>query len=119
MIRTFTVFIGWPLPSVSTHAWITPDEWVPNRPHLLAHDEPGLAFARVTLSGLRDERVSTTEMHYVVATPEGIEHFVEHHDPYLFTDEEMRSAFEKAGLAVEHEEDGLTGRGLWVCTGPA
>jgi SAM-dependent methyltransferase len=99
--------------------WITPDEWIPHRPHLLAHDEPGFAFARVTLSGLRDERVSTTEMHYVVATPEGIEHFVEYHDPYLFTPEEMRAAFERAGLEVEHDEEGLTGRGLWICTNPA
>ena len=41
----------------------------PNRPHLLTHEEPGLVLARVTLSGLRDERISTTEMHYLVATP--------------------------------------------------
>jgi SAM-dependent methyltransferase len=96
--------------------WITPEEWIPNRPHLLTHEEPGLTFARVTLSGLRDERVSTTEMHYVVATPDGIEHFVEHHDPYLFTPDEMRAAFERAGLQTEHDEHGLTGRGLWICT---
>jgi SAM-dependent methyltransferase len=98
--------------------WITPDEWIPNRPHLLTHEEPGLAFARVTLSGLRDERVSTTEMHYVVATPDGIDHFVEQHDPYLFTPDEMRGAFERAGLQTEHDEHGLTGRGLWICTRP-
>ncbi|MGZ4338687.1 MAG: class I SAM-dependent methyltransferase [Gaiellaceae bacterium] len=96
--------------------WITPEMWIPNRPHLLTHEEPGLVLARVTLSGLRDERVSTTEMHYVVATPDGIEHFVEHHDPYLFADDEMRSAFEAAGLAVEHDPEGLIGRGLWIAT---
>ena len=96
--------------------WLTPDAWIPGRPHLLAHDEPGMAFARVTLSGLRDERISTTEMHYVVATPDGIDHFVERHDPFLFTDDEMRGAFEAAGLDVEHDEEGLTGRGLWICT---
>jgi len=96
--------------------WLTPDAWIPGRPHLLAYEEPGLVFTRVTLSGLRDERVSTTEMHYLVATPESVEHFVEHHDPYLFTDDEMRSALERAGLAVEHDEEGLIGRGLWICT---
>jgi ubiquinone/menaquinone biosynthesis C-methylase UbiE len=96
--------------------WLTPDAWVTNRPHLLTYEEPGLVLARATVSGLRDERVSTTEMHYVVATPAGVEHFVEHHDPYLFTTDEMRSAFETAGLVVDYDADGLIGRGLWICS---
>jgi len=96
--------------------WVTPDVWIQNRPHLLTHEEPELVLARATVSGLRDERVSTTEMHYLVATPAGVEHFVEHHDLYLFTNNEMRSAFEAAGLAVEHDPEGLIGRGLWICS---
>jgi hypothetical protein len=77
-------------------------------------EEEGIALARVTLSGLRDERVSTTEMHYVLATADGIEHFVELHELYLFTDGEMRAAFESVGLGVEHDPEGLIGRGLWI-----
>lgn len=96
--------------------WLTPDAWVPGRPHLLALDEPGLAFARVTVSGLRGERISTTEMHYVVGTPDGVDHFVERHELYLFTREEMRAAFEQAGLDVEYDDEGLMGRGLWICS---
>jgi SAM-dependent methyltransferase len=96
--------------------WLTPDVWMPGRPHLLAHEEPGLVLARATLSGLRDERISTTEMHYVVATPAGVEHFVEHHELYLFTTDEMRGAFEAAGLEADYDPDGLTGRGLWICS---
>jgi SAM-dependent methyltransferase len=95
--------------------WITPDAWIPGRPHVLAHDEPELAFARVTLSGLRGERVSTTEMHYVVATPDGVDAFVELHELYLFTHDELRGAFEAAGLAAELDPQGPTGRGLWLC----
>jgi SAM-dependent methyltransferase len=94
--------------------WLTPGAWLPNRPHVLAADADGIALARVTLSGLRDERVSTTEMHYVVATADGFDEFVEHHELYLFTHDEMRAAFEGAGLAVDHDEEGLTGRGLWI-----
>ncbi len=96
--------------------WLTPEAWILNRPHLLTYEAPELVLARATVSGLRDERVSTTEMHYVVATPDGVEHFVEHHDLYLFTNDEMRSAFEAAGLAAEHDPDGLIGRGLWICS---
>jgi hypothetical protein len=55
-------------------------------------------------------------MHYLVATADGIEHFVEHHELHLFTDDEMRTAFEAAGLRVEHDPEGLIGRGLWICS---
>jgi SAM-dependent methyltransferase len=94
--------------------WITPDAWIPNRPHALAGNGEGIAFGRVTISGLRDERISTTEMHFTVATPEGFDHFVDVHELYLFTHDELRAAFEDAGLAVEHDEEGLMGRGLWI-----
>jgi SAM-dependent methyltransferase len=96
--------------------WITPGEWIPNRPHVLSANAPGIALARVTLSGLRDERISTTEMHYVIGTPDGIEHYVDDHALYLFTEDEMRAAFEGAGLRAELDEAGLIGRGLWICT---
>ena len=95
--------------------WLTPDVWMVDRPHLLTYEEPELVLARATVSGLRDERISTTEMHYVVATPAGVEHFVEHHDLYLFTTDEMRAAFGAAGLEADYDPDGLTGRGLWIC----
>ena len=96
--------------------WLTPDRWMVNRPHLLTHEEPGLVLARATVSGLRDERISTTEMHYLVATPAGVEHFVEDHALYLFTNDEMRAAFEAAGLTVDYDAEGLIGRGLWICS---
>jgi len=95
--------------------WLTPDRWLVNRPHLLTHEEPDLVLARATVSGLRDERISTTEMHYLVATPAGVEHFVEDHELYLFTNDELRAAFEAAGLTVDYDADGLIGRGLWIC----
>jgi SAM-dependent methyltransferase len=96
--------------------WLTPDRWMANHPHLLTHEEPELVLARATVSGLRDERISTTEMHYIVATTSGVEHFVEHHELYLFTGDEMRAAFEAAGLGVDYVADGLIGRGLWICS---
>ena len=47
-------------------------------------------------------------------TPAGIEAFSERHEAALFTDQEYRDAFTAAGLAVEHDLDGLTGRGLYI-----
>jgi SAM-dependent methyltransferase len=97
--------------------WIEPDKWRAGRPHVLTAGDDDLALARVTATSLRDERISITEMHYLVAPAAGdVEHFVVTHEPYLFTAGEMRAAFEGAGLAVEHDPVGLIGRGLWICT---
>ena len=41
---------------------------------------------------------------YLVVTPEGTRHFTERHEAMLFTDEQYRQAFERAGLAVEFDE---------------
>jgi SAM-dependent methyltransferase len=94
--------------------WIEPDVWIPGRPHALAANGDGISVGRVTIGGLHDERISTTEMHYSVATAGGFEEWVEHHELYLFTRDEMRAAFERAGFAVSYDEQGLTGRGLWL-----
>jgi SAM-dependent methyltransferase len=93
--------------------WIDPEDWVPGRPHVLAADADGLAVARVTLSG-REGNVSTMDMQYLVGTADGIEHFAEVHRVALFTREEMRTAFEAAGLRPDYDATGLIGRGLWI-----
>jgi hypothetical protein len=59
--------------------------------------------------------LSVMDMHHLVATPAGVEYFVERHKMGLFTPEQSKSAFELAGLEVTHESDeGLSGRGLYV-----
>ena len=51
---------------------------------------------------------------YLVGTPERVEHFTERHDLGLFTREEQLAAFRAAGLEVEHDVEGLMGRGLYI-----
>ena len=50
----------------------------------------------------------------VASNPTGIEAFSERHEAALFTDEEYRQAFVAAGLSVEHDSEGLIGRGLYI-----
>jgi len=95
--------------------WITPDEWRPSTPHVLSAEGAGVVLARVTVSG-RDGRLATMEMHYALGTPDGIETWDRNHALALYTVDEMQTAFEEAGLEVEHDPDGLMGRGLYICT---
>ncbi|MCX5971907.1 MAG: class I SAM-dependent methyltransferase [Coprothermobacterota bacterium] len=93
--------------------WFTSENWHPNTVHALYIDEPELKIARINTSFVKD-RVSVFDLHHLVGTPEGTEHFVEHHELGLFAVEETISVMEEAGLAVKYDPDGLTGRGLYI-----
>jgi SAM-dependent methyltransferase len=95
--------------------WLEPDFWIPGRLHLLTVDEPDLKIARITMPE-KHGITSVMNFHYLVATPDGVETFEARLEHGLFTREEYRRAFERAGLAVEHDREGLTGRGLWIGT---
>ena len=95
--------------------WFTPDAWHTGRPHALLVDRPDLKICRMNVSGRRED-LSILDFHYLVATPTGVEHFTEHHELALFTDAQYRDAFAGAGLHVEHDPVGLTGRGLYIGT---
>ncbi|MEJ2211952.1 MAG: class I SAM-dependent methyltransferase [Anaerolineae bacterium] len=98
---------------VLVEPWFTPEAWQPGTVHALLVDEPELKIARVNTSYVRG-RLSYFDLHYLIGTPEGTEHAVERHELGLFTREEMLAAFQAAGLEVRYDEEGLTGRGLYV-----
>jgi SAM-dependent methyltransferase len=93
--------------------WLTPDGWQIGRPHLLVVDEPDLKIVRMNVSG-RDGRLAVMEFVYLVGSPDGIDHVSERHEAALFTDVEYRQALSTAGLTVEHDPEGLIGRGLYL-----
>lgn len=92
--------------------WIDPADWVAGKASANARVGEHAAAARVMLSG-REGDVSTIDMHYVIATLDGVEHVAELHRLGLFTASQYRTAVEAAGLRYAREE-GLTGRGLHV-----
>jgi SAM-dependent methyltransferase len=93
--------------------WVTPETFEPGRPSASFVDEPDLKIARMDVPRV-EGRFSVIDFHYLVATPEGIEHFTEHHEVVLFTHQEYLDAFRKANLDVEHDPEGLMGRGLYI-----
>jgi SAM-dependent methyltransferase len=94
--------------------WLTPDTFDPNRlGRVVLGERPDLQAVRMNGSRVEGNR-SILDFHYLVGRPGSVEHLIETHTLGLFTDHEYRSAFEEADLTVEHDPDGLMGRGLWI-----
>lgn len=93
--------------------WITPDRWEHGRVSALFVDEPDLKAARMNVPEV-ENGISIIEFHYLVATVDGVEHFTERHELGLFRHDEYVDAFRAARLEVEHDPEGLMGRGLYV-----
>ena len=95
--------------------WLTPEAWQPQSVYTHVVDSNGVRLARIS-TGFSDGRVSVFSLHYLMATPEGTEYAVEHHEQGLFSDADMRAALHDAGFEnVASEAFGLTGRGLYTC----
>ncbi len=93
--------------------WFTPSSWHTPHIHMMTAEAEGLKICRAS-SSQSEGRTSRADMHYLIATNEGVEYFSEEHALTLFTVEEMKSAFESVGLRVKHQADGIIGRGLYV-----
>lgn len=93
--------------------WFVPDAWHPGSVHATFVDEPELKIARINTSSV-EGRLSIIDFHYLIGTPEGIEHLSERRELGLFETDEMCAAFVEAGLDVTYDAEGLMGRGLFV-----
>lgn len=93
--------------------WFTPGNWHPGKVHATFIDEPDLKIARISTSFV-DGRLSYFDLHYLIGTPQGTEHFVERHEMGLFETEEIHRILSDAGFVVTYDPEGLTGRGLFI-----
>jgi hypothetical protein len=58
--------------------------------------------------------VSVLDIHFLIGTPEDIEHFTKRNEMGLVTIDSYRDAFHEAGLDVDFDAQGLSGRRLYV-----
>lgn len=93
--------------------WITPDKWRHGDPSMLTVDQPDLKICRMNVNRV-EGNLTIIPFEYMIATRDGIEHLQEEHVLALHTVDEMLSFFERAGLRVKHDPQGLDGRGLYV-----
>jgi SAM-dependent methyltransferase len=112
-IQTFTRHLK-PGGVIVVEPWVKPEDWKDAQVNALYVNEPELKVARMSVAR-RDANTSILNFHYMVASRDGIRTFTEPHRLTLFSDQEYREAFRRAGLFFEYEETGLTpGRGLYV-----
>jgi ubiquinone/menaquinone biosynthesis C-methylase UbiE len=97
--------------------WLTPDQYSPGKVFSFQVDKPDLKVTRMNVNVLRDN-ISVLEFHYLIGTPEGIEHSIELHELGLFTLAEYQAAFDAAGLISTFDPKGLVGRGLYIAHRP-
>ena len=93
--------------------WFPPGVLQHGGVHATFVDGPELKIARMNVHQIQGN-VSALNFHYLVATPQGVEHFTERHELGLFTHEQHLSAFRASGLETMYDEQGLDGRGLYL-----
>jgi SAM-dependent methyltransferase len=97
--------------------WITPDLWKTGRIDAIFIDQPKLKIARMNTTERRG-KISVTDFHFLVGTPESIRYFVESHEMGLFSHREYMAAVTRSGLNAVYDPKGLTGRGLYIAKKP-
>ena len=98
---------------VIVEPFVRPERFQPGRLGAIFVDRPDLKIARIHIS-TAEGGLAVLPFHYLVATPHGVEHFVERHELALFSHDEYLAAFRAADLTVSYEDDGLMGRGLYI-----
>ncbi len=93
--------------------FIPPARWEVGRVSAVSVDEPGRKITRMHVADL-----TMMVFHYLVGTRAGVDHFTEHHEFGLFRHEHYLTAFERAGLTVVFDQQGISGRGLYIATRP-
>lgn len=100
---------------VVVEPWFPPGRLDPDRTFHMTGTYNGRTItrdSRIEVVG----RLSRLHFDYEIDTPDGIKRMGEIHELGLFAVEEMRTAFESAGLKATYDPVGLTDRGLWVAT---
>jgi SAM-dependent methyltransferase len=96
--------------------WFTLENYWTGRVTANYVDEPELKISWMYTSDPPQDGVSVLNIHYLVGTPQRIQHFTERHEIGLFTHEEYVGAFASAGLTIQHDPRGPMGRGLFIGT---
>lgn len=103
---------------VVVEPWFTPDQWKPGSVSIQTVETDQFKVCRMSFSERDTGCLSKFRFEYLIGSPEGIRHEVEHHELGLLTVEQMLECFKRSGLAADYDPVGISGRGLYVATVP-
>ncbi|RDC66112.1 class I SAM-dependent DNA methyltransferase [Adhaeribacter pallidiroseus] len=92
--------------------WIFPENYWVDRITANFVDQPDLKIAWMYKSQL-EALTSVFDIHYLVASPEGVENFREKHIMGLWTDEQYRQAFRNIDIEPVYDATGFFGKGMY------
>lgn len=95
--------------------WFPPGRWKPETLSINTGETQDGLVCRMALSR-RQDKLSVISLHYLHGTRRGVHYYTEQLELGLFTNEEMVRSFDRAGLDVAYEPEGLIGRGLYIGT---
>ena len=93
--------------------WFSPGELTPGRIFLNTSESEDLSVVCMGYTQVK-HRISTIHFEYLIGGHGKIEHEIERHELGLFTVDEMKGCFKDVGLEPTYEEEGLSGRGLYI-----
>lgn len=94
--------------------YFSPEQYWTDRVTLNVVDQPDLKMAWMYTSSPPVDNIAILDIHHLVGTPQGVDHFTERHEMGLFTPAEYAGAFEQAGLRAELDPVGFFGRGAYT-----
>lgn len=94
--------------------WFDRQSFYEGMAHGVYIDQPGIKACRMNVSRVESGK-SILDFHYLIARDgASVEHFTERHEVGLFSKDEHIQAFRKCQLQVSYDDQGLTGRGLYI-----
>ena len=99
--------------------WLRPELTLPGHFSQETYDSEDMKICRATVHEIQDRR-SILDMHWLVTTVDGVSHFVDHHELWMYTEDELLAAFRAAGFEVSFTDEGLMpDRGLLLGRRPS
>ena len=92
--------------------WLTPEAWLVGNIDSETYKTDEFVITRMMVSEPVERGRLVLE--YLIGEKSGITKVTETHEMGWFTHDEYLNAFKKADLQVEHLEEGLTGRGIYI-----
>ena len=98
--------------------WLRPKVGLPGHFSQQTYEGQDMKLCRAGVHQV-EGRLSVFDFHWLVTRAEGVEHFVEQHKLWMYTEEELVDAFTAAGFDAQWSEDGLMrDRGLLIAVRP-